>query len=147
MIAGCAFQHPACVIHFTKDKAPGIATALGRVIRHAVLRLTQQHIAAFFAYGPGQKAALRAEKAQIDPEAGAFTHQGRACAGIAEADDAFQRMQGIAVGFLLIADNNKVFAIQCQVSVLIDDKQGVEQLSHGAPSSICSRRYAAGSAC
>ena len=48
MIAGCAFQHPACVIHFTKDKAPGIATALGRVIRHAVLRLTQQHIAAFF---------------------------------------------------------------------------------------------------
>ena len=147
MIAGCAFQHPACVIHFTKDKAPGIATALGRVIRHAVLRLTQQHIAAFFPHGAGLKSAIRVKKAKVNAPPGTSSHQSGAGTRVSKADDAFQRMQGIAVGFLLIAGNNKVFAIQCQVSVLIDDKQGVEQLSHGAPSSICSRRYAAGSAC
>ena len=111
------------------------------------LRLTQQHIAAFFPHGAGLKSAIRVKKAKVNAPPGTSSHQSGAGTRVSKADDAFQRMQGITVGFLLIAGNNKVFAIQCQVSVLIDDKQGVEQLSHGAPSSICSRRYAAGSAC
>lgn len=52
-----------------------IETALCLAVCDAVLGLPQQDVAPLFAYGPGQKASLWAEKAQIDPEAGAFAHQ------------------------------------------------------------------------
>ena len=83
VVAGGPFQHPAGVIDFAQDEIAHIETALCLTVCDAVLGLPQQDVAQLFAYGPGQKAALRAEKAQIDPEAGAFAHQGRACAGIA----------------------------------------------------------------
>lgn len=75
MVAGGPFQHPAGVIDFAQDEIVRIETALCLAVCDAVLGLPQQDVAPLFAYGPGQKASLWAEKAQIDPEAGAFAHQ------------------------------------------------------------------------
>lgn len=75
VVAGGPFQHPAGVIDFAQDEIARIETALCLAVCDAVLGLPQQDVAPLFAYSPGQKASLRAEKAQIDPEAGAFAHQ------------------------------------------------------------------------
>ena len=139
MIAGCAFQHPARVIHFTKDKAPGIATALGRVIRHAVLRLTQQHIAAFFPHGAGLKSAIRVKKAKVNAPPGTSSHQSGAGTRVSKADDAFQRVERDPANFSLVAEQDDVLPLEGKVGVLVEDVERIQKLSHGAASCISSR--------
>ena len=139
VVAGGPFQHPAGVIDFAQNEIVRIETALCLAVCDAVLGLPQQDVAPLFAYGPGQKAALRAEKAQIDPEAGAFTHQGRACAGIAEADDAFQRVERDPANFSLVAEQDDVLPLEGKVGVLVEDVERVQEFSHGAASCISSR--------
>lgn len=139
MVTGGPFQHPAGVIDFAQDEIARIETALCLAVCDAVLGLPQQDVALLFAYSPGQKAALRAEKAQIDPEVGAFAHQGRACAGIAEADDAFQRVERDPANFSLIAEQDDVLPLEGKVGVLVEDVERVQKLSHGAASCISSR--------
>ena len=139
MVAGGPFQHPAGVIDFAQDEIARIETALCLAVCDAVLGLPQQDVAPLFAYGPGQKAALRAEKAQIDPEAGAFAHQGRACAGIAETDDAFQRVERDPANFSLVAEQDDVLPLEGKVGVPVEDVERVQKLSHGAASCISSR--------
>ena len=139
VVAGGPFQHPAGVIDFAQDEIARIETALCLAVCDAVLGLPQQDVAPLFAYGPGQKASLRAEKAQIDPEVGAFAHQGRACAGIAEADDAFQRVERDPAHFSLVAEQDDVLPLEGKVGVLVENVERVQKLSHGAASCISSR--------
>ena len=67
VVAGGPFQHPAGVIDFAQDEIARIETALCLAVCDAVLGLPQQDVALLFAYGPGQKAALRAEKLKSTP--------------------------------------------------------------------------------
>ena len=147
MVAGGALQRPAGVVDLAQNEAACIAAALRGVIGHTVLNLTQQYIASLLAHGAGQKASLRGEKHKVDTPAGAGAHQGGAGPGVGEADDAFQRVQGKPCTLLLVAADDNIFAIQRQIIVCAEHEQRVEQLSHGVTSSsMCARRYAAGSA-
>ena len=112
-------------------------------VGNPVLRLAQQHIAALFPDCAGQKLAARAEKAQVNAQPGAFAHQGRAGPGIAEADDALQRVQRNAGQLRLGAVYHHGFAVQREIGILGQNVQGVQQLSHTVSpkgSSRCSRR-------
>ena len=140
MVTGGPFQHPAGVIDFAQDEIARIETALCLAVCDAVLGLPQQDVALLFAYSPGQKAALRAEKAQIAPEVGAFAHQGRACAGIAEADDAFQRVERDPPDLGLLAADHDIFVVERKIGVFRSDVKLGQKLSHGVSSACTSSR-------
>ena len=112
MIAGRPFQHPAGVVYLSQNEVPRIGTALGLAFRNAVLCLPEKDIAALFPDGACQKLAVRAEKTQVDPVSGAFSHQGRAGSGTAETDDPFQCVKRDPADLGFLAGDNNIFAVQ-----------------------------------
>ena len=112
MIAGRPFQHPAGVVYFSQNEVPRIGTALGLAFRNAVLCLPEKDIAALFPDGAYQKLTVRAEKTQVDPVSGAFSHQGRAGSGTAETDDPFQCVKRDPADLGFLAGDNNIFAVQ-----------------------------------
>ena len=144
MVPCGAFEYPAGVIDFAQDEALGQPKALVWGVRRAVLRLTQQDIAAFLAYSACEEPASRCEKGQVDAAFDAGAHERRGSAGVGKGENALKRVQRETRDLLALAADDHVFAIKAEVAVLGEDKERVQQLSHMPPpiaSSMCSRTY------
>src|SRR5699024_8991410 len=105
------------------------------VVRRPVLLLAQQYVAPFFSNGAGQKPAARGEKAQVHASLSAGAHQGWGSPAVGEAQDPLQGVQGEPGGLFPLHADYYVLSVQGEVAVLRQDKQGVQQFSHGGPSS------------
>lgn len=141
MVAGGTLQHPAGIVNLAQDEIAGVGAAAGLAGRNFILRLPQQNIAAFLAHRAGQKAPLRREEAQVDAQTAALAHQGGGGTGVAEAEDAFQRVQRHSADFGLVAADGHIFAVQREVGAFVQHEQGVQELPHDVTSVAASSRW------
>ena len=95
----------------------------------------QQDVPLFAAGGLAVKLPAGRIEGQRDAPLGAGAHQRRRGALVAEAQHLFQGVQRIARGGVLAAQHHDVFSFRCQVNILREDEQGVQQHSHGVSTS------------
>ena len=112
MIAQRAFQTPPAVENFASQKHPGDGQRVLLGAGNAVLLGAKQHIAANRPGHTRQKPAVLRQKAQANAALGACTHELRACAAIAKADDVLQVQQRYAAQTRIRILNNDRLPIQ-----------------------------------
>ncbi len=131
MVSLVAHQERSGIGDFGGDDGPGDCQRLLFIIRHSVLRFTQQHVAMLRPIYLGQEFPVFAEKTDPDVVLGAEGHQRRGEGLEPETDDVFDGVDGSLEDFFVVHLHHKGIAFLANISLVRGDVEGVEVFFHG----------------